>query len=321
MIGIIILNYNTWKDTISCIESIEKVNTSKVKIIVVDNASVNLDSVPGLHDYFLRQYKGDYVKVDVNQQINTPLPRITLFVNASNEGYAKGNNLGLKLFERDNEIDKILILNNDTIFIEDFLPILNDFYDNQNNIGVVSPLMVNSDGQTINPLCARYQPKVFDIILSKLFLQKNYFGIISKINSNHLPIEILLNSEDPLEIETPSGACFLMSKSLFRQIEYFDPNTFLYFEEDIICSKLKDLNLRSYILPSVKFVHYGAHSTSSIRRFLQFHAYRDSSSYYLRYYRKLTVLQLFILKFAELIETLHIFRMKYLSRDFFQKYK
>ena len=55
MLGIVILNYNTWDDTIACIESLLKfTKINKGKIYVVDNASPitpqNVNALLGCHD-------------------------------------------------------------------------------------------------------------------------------------------------------------------------------------------------------------------------------------------------------------------------------
>lgn len=48
--GVIVLNYNNSSDTINCIESILKVNTASIKIIIVDNGS-KIDDVEFLKEY------------------------------------------------------------------------------------------------------------------------------------------------------------------------------------------------------------------------------------------------------------------------------
>ena len=41
--GIIILNYNNWEDTLNCILSVEKYNTSNSKYVIVDNGVAKLE--------------------------------------------------------------------------------------------------------------------------------------------------------------------------------------------------------------------------------------------------------------------------------------
>ena len=42
-----------------------------------------------------------------------------------------------------------------------------------------------------------------------------------------------------MDIELPSGSCMMFNAEALRIIGGFDPNTFLYYEEDILYKKLK----------------------------------------------------------------------------------
>ena len=42
-VSIIILNWNKWKDTIECLESLYQINYPNYEVIVVDNGSQNDD--------------------------------------------------------------------------------------------------------------------------------------------------------------------------------------------------------------------------------------------------------------------------------------
>ena len=55
--ALIILNFNNYKDTINCIESVEKYNTAPIKLIIVDNASTALGASEALRDYLIGRYK------------------------------------------------------------------------------------------------------------------------------------------------------------------------------------------------------------------------------------------------------------------------
>ena len=55
--ALIILNFNNYKDTINCIESVEKYNSAPIKIIVVDNASTAPGASEAWRDYLIGRYK------------------------------------------------------------------------------------------------------------------------------------------------------------------------------------------------------------------------------------------------------------------------
>ena len=88
---IIIVNYNGYKDTIECIESLKKNINSNYEIIVVDNKSTDksselLKKIDGIH----------FIESD------------------KNGGFSYGNNLGIK-YALNNNFDNVILLNNDTI--------------------------------------------------------------------------------------------------------------------------------------------------------------------------------------------------------------
>ncbi len=96
MIGIVILNYRNWDDTLRCVRSIWK-NPPKesFQIILVDNASPNMPEYD--LDAMVQQYQILYIK------------------NKENKGYNAGNNVGIaKALEL--KCDAVLISNNDVCF-------------------------------------------------------------------------------------------------------------------------------------------------------------------------------------------------------------
>jgi GT2 family glycosyltransferase len=97
-VAVIILNYNTTKFAIACIESLLKVDYPAVEIVIVDNASTE-DPAPLFH----RTYPG-----------------IAVHQTGKNLGYTGGINAGLEaVLEKDP--DYVLVLNPDTEVKSDFL--------------------------------------------------------------------------------------------------------------------------------------------------------------------------------------------------------
>lgn len=88
---IIILNWNGWRDTVECLESILRNDYPNYQVIVVDNGST---------DGSVRRIKEKF-------------PYITLIETGSNLGYAGGNNVGIS-YALEQGADYVLILNNDT---------------------------------------------------------------------------------------------------------------------------------------------------------------------------------------------------------------
>lgn len=90
-IGIVLLNWNGWKDTAACIDSLKQLECHNYTIIVVDNDSTD-NSVKELS------------KID----------NIVLLQSKSNLGFSGGCNIGIE-FALQNNCQYVWLLNNDTI--------------------------------------------------------------------------------------------------------------------------------------------------------------------------------------------------------------
>lgn len=111
-ICIILVNYNSEKDTFECVESLKRIEYENYYIIVVDNAS--------LDEGALEPLKQD----------------CTVIFSSENLGFSGGNNLGIQS-AKEIGYDYILFLNNDTIVQPDFLKILVSTAETEQSVGIV----------------------------------------------------------------------------------------------------------------------------------------------------------------------------------------
>ena len=120
-VAVIILNWNGWKDTIECLESIYNINYPNYDVILVDNASTD-NSILKIKDYCNGQLKVEskylsyqtknkpiklleFTEEDINNlnsEKYTDLIKnsysnkiLNLIKNQDNYGFAKGNNMGI----------------------------------------------------------------------------------------------------------------------------------------------------------------------------------------------------------------------------------
>jgi len=138
-VSIIILNYNGWKDTIECLESLYKITYPNYDVIVVDNGS-NDDSVRKIKEYAKGKIKIDskFFKYDPrNKPVKvfeiyeneakqgkfsktryerlSPNRRMILIKNENNYGFTGGNNIGINFASKAFYPEYVLLLNNDTV--------------------------------------------------------------------------------------------------------------------------------------------------------------------------------------------------------------
>ncbi len=110
----VILNYNGYDDTVSCIESFKKTNYNYINITIVDNASTD-----GSGRLLFKKY-----------------PDLHFIFSPKNKGYAGGMNLGIE-YALQMDADFVLLVNNDIVVSENFLdPMMEDMADK--SVGIVS---------------------------------------------------------------------------------------------------------------------------------------------------------------------------------------
>ncbi len=114
-VSVIILNWNGWKDTIECLQSIQRITYSNYEVVVVDNGSEG-DDVEVLKEKY-----GDYIHIIEADK---------------NYGFAEGNNIGMR-YALGKEADYILVLNNDTVVAPEFLSELVKAAESDEGIGMV----------------------------------------------------------------------------------------------------------------------------------------------------------------------------------------
>ena len=127
--------------------------------------------------------------------------------------------------------------------------------------------------------------------------------LISNINYFHKYSNKLLNYKEDyydkelVKVEVVHGCFFAIKYNDFKNINFFDPNTFLYYEENILGSKLKNNNLNSYIDTSVKVKHNLSISVDkSFNSLKKYKILKDSQLYYEKEYNHLNIFGIIILR-------------------------
>ena len=289
--GIIILNFNNADATIHCICSFEEFNSRPVKYIIIDNGSAD-GSIERLDGFFRSRYEGDYLKSGIEDRPGRiSLPKVSFLLNPRNDGYAVGNNKGLTWAYSDDEITRILLVNNDILFTEDILPRLEEDMQILPSVGIITPLLLKRDGKTVDSCCARRFVSNRNLMVPFLLHNRDIFGWITE-NSRKQHILAtnpeLLDAGMAFPIDYPSGSAMYFKKSTFSEIDGFDDRTFLYYEELILYKKLKEKGLRSYCDPTIRAIHLGGDSTRlSDNSFLQ-RCNLESADIFFRHYGNLS---------------------------------
>ena len=293
--GIIILQYNNWTDTVNCIKSIQQYNTAPIKLIIVDNGSRDKQAIQGLTCFLKEEFHEDLLVTDDSSVCSRTqtLPGTTFLCSQTNDGYARGNNKGLQLAFNDPDIDYTLILNNDTLLIEDIIPQLRNDVDKHPECAFITPLLYKKDLISIDRNCARHQPSVWYLIFGNLlvfripdFLKNRYYINFKSNTGIHLANLI-------------SGSCMFSRKSAMEKLQGYDPNTFLYYEENILWEKARKLGLINMVDTDCHCVHLGGATISKRPSLNIIKIMFESQTYFVHNFTKKSHLQCALLRLSQ----------------------
>lgn len=120
---IVVLNFNSYMDTVECLNSLKNIDYENYEVIIVDNSSVD-GSFEKLKDKFK-----SYIILKTKE----------------NKGYANGNNLGID-YALKNGAEYICVLNNDVVVESDFLSKIIDVMKDK-KVGIAGPCICSYDNR------------------------------------------------------------------------------------------------------------------------------------------------------------------------------
>ena len=231
-VAIIILNYNNPELTIKATRSLID-DKRGPHVIVVDNFSKDNSKVLLEHEFK-----------------NTD--KVHLIFNDVNYGYAHGNNIGIDYAEKLGSIRYVGIMNPDVILSIDIIDKLVESLEDNINIGFITTEVYYNGVCHIPNKCAWHLPTILQILTFYTILGYIASHFLTKLgykyNSQGYYSEEHYKNKRIAFVDVVQG-CFFMGKlSTFLNIEKLDSNTFLYYEENILASKIKKIGKRNAVL-------------------------------------------------------------------------
>ena len=260
LVSIILVNYNGANFLYNCLRSIEKfVNIYDYEVIVVDNFSTD-DSIRIIKDDF---------------------PFFKLICSKDNLGFGKANNLAVKYAQG----KYLLFLNTDTVLIEDTPKILSDYLTQNNDVGVVGARITFKDG-SYQLSCGNLPNLLIEFTYKvRALLDNRWHHIFSKVyDKMYSKVQ---------EVGWVTGACIMMHRDVFEELDGFDESFFMYFEDVDICKRVHEVGFKVIYYPKTSLIHLLGGSGHSVNKKVNIY-YRDSQLYY--YQKHLGILQTSFLK-------------------------
>ena len=257
MIGIVILTYNNWCDTIQCVDSILKSNINeKYHIYIVDNASKN--KAP--EDFVIFCHSNH---------------DISLLHSSRNLGYSGGNNIGIKKAIEDN-CTTILLSNNDVVFYPGSIDAMSKFLTNEKDYGIVGPKTYKLDG-TIQKYNMAVKTGMKEKYLIRTHMSIFFPSLVEKYWGLNLP------DDQSCDMYALNGCCFMVHRRCFDFVFPLDDNVFLFEEEFITGIRMEKSHYKTRYLAESEVLHKHGQSTKSISGFSLACQY-ESELYYCKVY-------------------------------------
>jgi len=268
-VSIIILNWNGWKDTIECLESLYQITYPNYDVIVVDNGSED-DSIEKIKEYCEGKIEvtSKFFEYDTG---NKPIKIIEYTREEAEAGGGKENEIAdlpsnrkLILIKKRYALkalntDYILLLNNDTVVDKGFLDELVKVAESDEKIGIVGPSiysyyiknMVQSMGVTIN-----------------FYTGKRKFLSMNDLDDNKL--------QNYIESDYVSGCALLTKSEIVKKIGFLDSKYFAYCEEVEWCIRAKEIGYKIVCAFKTNIWHKESSSSKKNSGFKIYHYTRNN---------------------------------------------
>ncbi|MFC1781154.1 glycosyltransferase family 2 protein [Planctomycetota bacterium] len=232
-ISIIIVNWNTKQLLRDCLKSVfEQTSNLDYEVIVVDNASSDNSA----------------------DMLRSEFPQIHLLENSKNRGFAAANNQGIAIAKG----RYILLLNSDTIVLDNAISKTVSFADAHPKAAVVGCRVLSSD-RKIQSSCFMF-PSILNLCLYstylyKLFPKNKFFG---------RELSTWWDKNTIREADFVSGCFMLVRNATISEIGVLDERFFMYFEETDWCYRFRQADWKVLFTPEAEIIHFGGGSAKQV---------------------------------------------------------
>ena len=238
-LSIIIVNYNSRKVLLDCLNSLVKGEYCfPYEVFVVDNASS--ESIADLPEKY---------------------QPFRFIFNNNNLGFAAANNIGIRLAKG----KYILLLNPDTIVNKDSFQPMIDYMENDPGTGIVGCKIFNAEG-VIERSTHSFPSVLKEFVHANEFVKAfmsydSFFGSLFRKKSRLKAFDSYWDHDSQREVDHVTGACMMVRREAIEKAGLLDEAFFLYNEEVEWSLRIKKAGYKSIFLPDSNIIHLFGHST------------------------------------------------------------
>jgi len=245
---IVIVNFNGWRDTVECLESVFRNCYSNYAVIVCDNGSSD-GSLQQIKQWantfpikFMEFTRTEAERGGFEEDISSNL---ILVDNTSNLGFAGGNNVGLRYALARADFEYVWLLNNDTVIAAEALVNMVERIKESPRVGICgSTLLYYNAPEKVQALGGGYYCKWIGLPWHLGRLKKAGDKIDRKAVESWMNYVV--------------GASMLVTKGFLQDIGLMCEDYFLYFEETDWAIRAKGRYFLAYAPNSIVYHKIGA---------------------------------------------------------------
>lgn len=254
-ISIIIVNYNLTRELGNCLNSLfENIQTSNLKfeIIIVDNNSPDKDLVE-------LEQKNNYENV------------YFCYLN-KNMGFGKGCNYGYKKASG----NFVCFLNPDTIIMDNIFRDVIDLFNSDESIGVIGPKQLTR--KPCFDFSAGYFPNIFIELFNQLGIGVFFEGFLIFLITT-------IGKKKIYNFDWVLGACLFIRSNIFDEINGFDRDYFMFYEEVDLCKRVSNMGYKIIYYPQLEIHHIGSVSGKKDYKLYTIRTYASKNLYISKHYK------------------------------------
>lgn len=232
-LSIIVVSYNTRQMTLDCLNSVfTQTSGFDFEVIVFENASVD-GSAEAIEEQF---------------------PNVVLIKSKENIGFARGNNEAIKQASG----DLVLLLNPDTVVLDEAINRLIEFSDEHKAAGIWGGRTLFGDHSLNANSCFRFMS-----VWNQFCRASGLASVFSKSGFFNAEEYGGWNRDTVRQVDVVCGCFLLISRAAWDHLGGFDLRFFMYAEEADLCARAaKSLGYKPMITPKATIIHYGGASES-----------------------------------------------------------
>jgi GT2 family glycosyltransferase len=232
-VSVLVVNWNTCDLLRDCLRSVyAQSGAGDCEVIVIDNGST--DGSP--------------------EMVRREFGEVRLLASPENLGFAAANNLGISIATG----RYILLLNSDTIVLDDAIEKTVAYADRHPDAAVVGCRILNPD-LSLQHSCFMF-PSVLNLLLFSTYLYQLF------PNSRFFGREQMTwwQRDDDREVEVVTGCYMLVRKQAIDDVGPMDDQFFMYYEETDWCFRFKSKGWSNRFTPVAKIIHIGGASAAKL---------------------------------------------------------